>query len=308
MNITTASGNFDALMQINLNDLLDNLGLKHWAFARPVLARFFRKPLEEFTRLVVDYDRRVGEAGLQIASREMMQGMVRNVIVDGAENIPLEGPLLFTANHAGLTETLACFSAIPRADLKAVGNDRPFVRLLPSVFGQLMAVPEQSGDRFAVVRQMARYLEAGGALFVNPAGKIEPDPACMAGAIESLKTWSPSLALFIKRVPAMRIVPMLVSGVIMPSTLTHPFARIRRTQQDRERAAASIQLMIHMRERGNTPITPRVEFGKPLLAGDLVKLGDAQSIVGAITDAMAGMMQTRFGTESLDRMNRMPEE
>lgn len=283
--------NFDALMQINMNDLLDNLGLKKLSFARPALARFFRKPVDDFTRLVVDYDQRIGEAGLQIASRELMQNMVREVRVAGAENIPQAEPVLFTANHAGLTETLACFSAIPRADLKALGNDRPFVRLLPNIFERLVPVPAEQGDRFAVVRQVTRHLEAGGALFMNPAGKIEPDPACMSGAIESLQTWSPSLALFIKRVPATRVVPTLVSGVIMPSTLTHPFARIRRTQQDRERAAASIQLMIHMRERGNTPLTPTVEFGPPLLAGDLAELGDATAIVGAITAAMAGMMR-----------------
>lgn len=289
--------NFDTLMQINLNDLLDNLGLKDRAFARPALARLFRKPVEEFTRLVVDYDRRVGEAGLQTASREVMQNMVREVRVAGIENIPREGPVLFTANHAGVTETLACFSTIPRADLKAMGNDRPFVRLLPNVFERLVAVPEQESDRFAVVRQATRHLEAGGALFINPAGHIEPDPACMAGAVESLREWSPSLALFIKRVPATHIVPTLISGVIMPSTLTHPFARLRRNQKDRERAAASIQLMIHMRERGKTPIAPAVEFGTPLYAGDLAQLGDAPAIVGAITDVMAGMMQARFSTE-----------
>ena len=142
-----------------------------------------------------------------------------------------------------------------------------------------------------MVRQVTRHLEAGGALFMNPAGHIEPDPACMPGAIEALSEWSPSLALFIKRLPQMKVVPVLVSGVIMASTLDHPFARLRRTQKDRERAAASIQLMIHMRERGNTPITPAVEFGRPLLAADLAQLGDASSIVGAITDEMAGMMR-----------------
>jgi hypothetical protein len=301
--------NFDALMQINLNDLLDNLGLKSAAWARPALARIFRRPIAEFTQLVVDYDRRIGEAGLQAASREIMGNMVREVRGVAIENIPREGPVLFTANHAGLTETLACFSLIPRADLKAMGNDRPFVRLLPHVLDRLVPVPAAQGDRFAVVRQATRHLQAGGALFMNPAGRIEPDPACMPGAIESLKSWSPSIALFIKRVPQAQVVPTLVSGVILPSTLDHPFARVRRTQADRERAAASVQLMIHMRERGNTPLAPTVEFGVPMLAGDLAQRGDATAIVSAITDVMAGMMRKSFGTESgFDRMNRMESE
>lgn len=290
------SDNFAALMQINLNDLLDNLGLKRWVFARPALARLFHRPVAAFTQLVVDYDRRVGEVGLQTASREIMQTMVREVRIAGIEHIPREGPVLFTANHAGLTETLACFSAIPRTDLKAVGNDRPFVRLLPHLFERLVPVPEQTNDRFAAVRQAARHLQAGGALFMNPAGHIEPDPACMAGAVESLRKWSPSVALLIKRAPQAVIVPTLVSGVIMPSTLTHLFARLRRKQKDRERAAAAIQLMIHLRKRGDTPLMPAVEFGRALLASDLAQLGEAAAIVGAITDHMASMMRSKFKT------------
>lgn len=294
---SVGSENFDLLMQINMNDLLDNLGLKDVAIARPALSRLVRNPLEKFTRMVVDYDQRAGEAGLQIASRELMQDMVRGVSATGLDNIPLEGPVLFTGNHAGLTESLACFSVIPRADLKVMANDRPFVRALPHLFERIVPVPDEAGDRFAAVRQVTRHLEAGGALFMNPAGHIEPDPACMPGAIESLREWSPSLALFIKRVPQTKVVPVLVSGVIMASTLDHPFARLRRNQKDRERAAASIQLMIHMRERGNTPITPAVEFGRPMLAADLAQLGDAPAIVSAITDVMAGMMRMRFSTE-----------
>ena len=73
------SDNFAALMQINLNDLLDNLGLKRWVFARPALAHLFHRPVAAFTQLVVDYDRHVGEVGLQTASREIMQTMVREV-------------------------------------------------------------------------------------------------------------------------------------------------------------------------------------------------------------------------------------
>jgi hypothetical protein len=289
-----ASNNYELLMQINLDDLLDNLGLKDVALARPALSRLFRGPVEAFTRLVVDYDTRIGEAGLQAASRDVMKNMVRDVRAAGLENIPLDGPVLFTGNHAGLTESLACFSVIPRADLKVLANDRPFVRALPHVFDRLVPVPEQQADRFAVVRQVARHLNAGGAIFMNPAGHIEPDPACMPGAIESLRDWSPSLALFIKRVPRMKVVPVLVSGVILPSTFDHPFARLRRTQKERERAAASIQLMIHMREGGRTPLTPAVVFGRPLLAADLAQLGDAQAIVGAITAEVAGMMRAQF--------------
>jgi hypothetical protein len=293
--IAAAPSSLDAkrqslLMRINLNDLCDNLGLAHSRLRRAVAERVFSPQAEQFTQMVLDFDQRVGEAGLQVASREMLMRHVQDVRVGGLEHVPADGAVIFAANHAGMSETLACFSAVPRADLKAVGNDRPFVRALPNVFSRLIAVPEEEGDRFAVVRQITRHLQAGGALFINPAGQIEPDPACMPGAVESLKTWSPSLGLFVKRVPAVRVVPTLVSGVILPSTLTHPLARVRRTQKDRARAASALQLLVHMRQRERTPLTPTVTFGRPLRGSELAKLGDANAIVGAITDEMARMM------------------
>jgi hypothetical protein len=279
-----------ALTRINLQDLLDNFGLAQVRWLRPALERLLWSQASQFTRLVMDFDRRIGEAELQSASREFLARHTRGLHIIGLENAPMKGAVIFAANHAGMSESLACFSAIPRRDLRVVANDRPFVRALPNMFARLIAVPEAAGDRFAVVRQVTRHLNSGGALFINPAGRIEPDPACMPGAVESLRVWSPSLGVFIKRAPAVCVVPTLVSGVILPWTLRHPLVRLRRRRQDRERAAAAIQLMVHLRQRERTPVTPTVRFGRPLHGEDLAQLGSAQEIVAAITAAMADMM------------------
>ncbi len=279
-----------ALTRINLQDLLDNFGLARIGWMRPVLERLLWPQAEHFTRLVMDFDRRVGEAGLQVASREFLAQHTRGLHVAGLEHVPMVGPVIFAANHAGMSESLACFSAIPRRDLKVVANDRPFVRVLPHVLARLIPVPSAEGDRFAVVRQVTRHLEGGGALFINPAGRIEPDPACMPGAIESLRTWSPSLGLFVKRVPSVRVVPTLVSGVILPWTLHSLPARLRRNPQDRERAAAAIQLLVHLRRRERTPVIPSVTFGRPLDGKALLASGGPDEIVAAITAEMAAMM------------------
>jgi len=279
-----------ALTRINLQDLLDNFGLAQVGWLRPVLERLLWSQAAQFTRLVMNFDRRIGEVELQSASREFLARHTRGLRVIGLENVPMEGAVIFAANHAGMSESLACFSAIPRRDLRVVANDRPFVRALPNVFARLIAVPEAAGDRFAVVRQVTRHLNSGGALFINPAGRIEPDPACMPGAIESLRGWSPSLGVFVRRAPAVHVVPTLVSGVILPWTLRHPLVQLRRRQQDRERAAAAIQLMVHLRQRERTPVTPVVKFGRPLCGEDLVRLDSIEGIVAAITAAMADMM------------------
>ena len=279
-----------ALTRINLQDLLDNFGLAQVRWLRPALERLLWSQAAQFTQLVMDFDRRIEEAGLQSASREFLARHTRGLHVVGLENVPRGGAAIFAANHAGMSESLACFSAIPRRDLRVVANDRPFVRALPNMFARLIAVPEAAGDRFAVVRQVTRHLNSGGALFINPAGRIEPDPACMSGAVESLRTWSPSLGVFVRRVPSVRVVPTLVSGVILPWTLHHPLVRLRRHPKDRERAAAAIQLIVHLHRRERTPVTPTVRFGQPLRGEDLIRLGSAEEIVSAITATMADMM------------------
>lgn len=279
-----------SLTRINLQDLLDNFGLAQVRWIRPALERLLWPQAERFTRLVMDFDRRIGEAGLQTAAHEFLSRHTHGLHVAGLDRVPMEGPVIFAANHAGMSESLACFSAIPRRDLKVVANDRPFARALPHMFAHIIAVPAVESDRFAVVRQVTRHLERGGALFINPAGRIEPDPACMPGAIESLRTWSPSLGIFVRRAPAVRVVPTLVSGVILPWTLRSLPARLRRNSKDRERAAAAVQLIVHMRKRERTPVTPSVTFGQPLLGEDLLALGGVEEIVAAITAEMAAMM------------------
>lgn len=285
----------EALTRINLQDLLDNFGLSRmrWlqhGWLRRGLERLFWLPAEHFARLVMAFDGQVGESGLQTASRAFLLRHVRELRVIGAEHVPADGPVIFAANHAGMSESLACFGAIPRHDLCVVANDRPFVRALPNLFARLIAVPEHEGGRFAVVRQVTRHLEGGHALFINPAGQIEPDPACMPGALESLQTWSPSLGVFVRRVPNVRLVPTLVYGVILPATLRHPLVRWRRTSKDRERSAAAVQLLIHMQQQERTPVTPVVTFGRPLDGRALVRLGDAGAIVRAVVAEMSDMM------------------
>ncbi len=288
--ISDDAARHQTLTRINLQDLLDNFGLAQARWIRPALERLLWPHAERFTRLVMDFDRRIGEVELQAAAREFLLRHTRGLRVAGLDHAPMDGPVIFAANHAGMSESLACFSAIPRRDLKVVANDRPFARALPNMFARMIPVPATERERFTVVRQVARHLEGGGALFINPAGRIEPDPACMSGAIESLRAWSPSLGIFVRRVPAVRVVPTLVSGVILPWTLRSLPARLRRDPKDCERAAAAVQLIVHMRQRERTPVMPSVTFGRPLRGEALLALGGAEEIVAAITAEMAAMM------------------
>ncbi len=278
----------DSLTRINLQDMLDNLGLGRLRHGRGLIEQAFWGPAQRFARTVIAFDQRIGEAGLQTASAEMLSTYTSGLDIIGAENIPLTGPVLFTANHPGMTDSLACFAAINRSDLRIVANDRPFTRLLPALSRHLIYVPDQAGERLSVARNVTRHLNHGGAVFINPAGHIEPDPACMPGAIESLGGWSDSLALFVRRVATLRVVPVIVSGVILPSSLRHPLTRIRRAAKDRERVAATLQLLLHTLRPAYRPLRVRVAFGPALAASDLISSSQGETDAAAIMSAITG--------------------
>jgi 1-acyl-sn-glycerol-3-phosphate acyltransferase len=280
----------EALTRINLDDMLDNFGLRQARHGRALIERVLSPPAQRLARQVADFDRRVGEAGLQAGSGELVRRYVNRVDVVGAEHIPLTGGVLFAANHPGMADNIACFASIPRADLHIMSTERPFVRALTHVAQHIFFVSDQANERLAVVRQVARFLQNGGAVIINPAGGIEPDPAVMPGAIESLDRWSESLGLFVRLAPGAAVVPMLVSGVIHRGSLHNPLTRLRRAQKDRERVAATLQAFWLTTGLIKHQLNVRIEFGAPLHAADLIALGGAAAITHAITAAVENLM------------------
>ncbi len=288
----------DTLTRVNLDDILDNFGLSGLRHGRRLIERLCLSPAQRLARQAANFDRRVGEAGLQVGAREWLMHFANHLEVIGAEHVPAAGGVIVAANHPGMTDTLVCFTGIPRFDLRVVSLDRPFLRAMGHVAERMIFVTDEANQRLTAVRQVARYLHSGGAVMIFPAGEIEPDPAVMPGAIESLTDWSDSLGMFVRLAPQCVVVPTLVSGVIYGPSLRHPLTRLRRAQKDRERVAASIQAVLHVSGRIRPAMTPRIEFGMPLRAEELVRLGDAAAMTHAITAAMRPLIERMTRVEN----------
>jgi hypothetical protein len=219
-------------------------------------------PARRLAHQVATYDRIVGELGLKAGGAWILERMARRGEIDGQENIPLEGPLLLVANHPGLTDTVALFNAIPRSDLRVVAAKRPFLDALPNTSQYLLTMSETSSERFGLLRGATRHLRSGGAILTFPAGRIEPDPAVLPGAIEALKHWSASADLFARLVPGLAVLPTVVSGVLSPAALRNPLTLFRRRPIDRQWLAATLQTMVPALRN----VTVRVAFGRPVYA------------------------------------------
>lgn len=246
------------------DDLLSAFGLGDVRLGRPALELVARISSRRLARQVLAYDRIVGEAGLEAGGAWAMKQMARRTEITGAENIPREGPLLLVSNHPGLADAVALFAATPRADLRVVAADRPFLAALPNTSRHLLTVEERSPGRLKPVRAATRHLRGGGAVLTFPGGRIEPDPAVLPGAMESLERWSSSVDLFARLIPNLTVVPAVVSGVISTAALRNPLTRLRRRQRDREWLAATLQMLAPVLR----DVTVRVSFGQPIIAGE----------------------------------------
>lgn len=279
----------DFLTETATDELLDLLNLGKVQRGRGVLRTLFKPVTRVFSRQALDFDQQVGEFGWRAAAAGLLKRFVKSVEVRGAEYLPAHGPLWVVANHPGMTDFLAMFSALPRRDLRIVAGDRPFLRALPHVTRDLIYVTPQPGVRMAAVRQILRHLEAAGAVFSFPSGRAEPDPALLPGAEQMLEVWSPSLALGVRQVPETQVVPALIYGVMWSATLNSPFARLRQTMRERIRVGGALQIIAQVLT-GLRPVQVVVQFSPAIPGAELAAGHNLETVMQPVRQRMRSLL------------------
>ena len=197
----------------------------------------------ELTRLGIKMERRIARDGdLNGACRWLVDIATKGIHVQGVENIPLAGPLLFVSNHAGLGDAHALLAASPRRDTRLMAND---FGILPGLqhFRRHVIVVDKDQPA-AALRASLRHLNAGGSLLLYPRGEIEADPGIyLDDALRTLPQWSRSIDLFARQVPELTIVPVAVAGAISRRALRNPVVRRYRDHDKRHFLAATFQMM-----------------------------------------------------------------
>jgi len=241
-------------------DLLHGLGVER---AAPVLAGVARLAVRRFVQDMSDMDAAIARGGLPAAADEVLSRYAGTVTLRGTSHVPPDGPLVVVANHAGTVDTPALWRLLAaRPDLRIIALDRPFLHAVPHLASRLLYVTDHAHGRSGLVRRAADHLRSGGALLTFPAGTIEPDPRLRLGdAVASLDTWGTAVELLGRLVPAARVLPVAVSGVISIAMLRNPLSRVRARTEDRELTAATLQLLVRDRS-----ITPVLSAGQPLQA------------------------------------------
>jgi hypothetical protein len=248
------------LTEVCIDDLLNALGLSKLRRSRRPLELLFRIPAQRLARQIATYDKIVGEFGLRAGGEWALGRMSQSFKVEGREHVPRDGPLLLVSNHPGLSDAAALFAATPRPALRVVASEWPLLDALPNTSRHLFTIAENPARRLGVVRAAARYLRGGGALLNFPAGRMEPDPAVMPGAVEALGRWSANVDLFARLAPNLTVVPVVVSGVLSPAAFRSPVTRLRRRKEERRWLASNLQMLVPALRN----VSPRVSFGSPI--------------------------------------------
>jgi hypothetical protein len=246
------------------------MGFRPGSWQQRLFEAFFWLPAQRFAYSAVEYDRQIDRFGLNISMSSLLPRLANYIEVKGADQIPLEGPLMIVSNHPGAFDGIVIISQLPRNDIKLIISDVPFTRGMKSASQYLIySTGENMQERMSAVRQSIRHLRTGGVLMLFPTGVVDPDPSFMPGAEEALVNWSTSLEFLLRQVPDTCIVPTIVSGVIGPKFYNNYFARQQKTVRSRQKVAEYFEIAYLMVFNKDLGLSPRVSFGCPLSPAEL---------------------------------------
>ena len=276
-----------------LDDLFKDLDSSH-RWIRKVLEILVWVPVDRFASISARFDATVAREGFRAAMRELLGDLVREVRYTGREHIPADGPLLIVSNHPGSYDSLAIAAGLPRDDLKIIASGFPLLRRLPNARRHLIFTDPQGCSNVSAARAAIRHLESNGALLIFPSGRVEPDPAVLPGALEALRAWSPSVELFLRRVPQTRTQIVVVSGVLAPVFLRNPLIKLWEGLRDPQAIAEVTQVIVQMVLSKWVQLTPQITFDLPSTVDELLREGQGlyQSLVDRAHHLLADYLAT----------------
>lgn len=241
--------------------------LLHAAAARPLEWLFALTHLERVYRAVSG-----GELDDFLAASLERLGVTLEVTGDEHHRIPAAGPLLVVANHPfGGLEGLALARLLRqvRGDVKVLANSIlariPELREL-FIFVDPWAPPAARQDNARGVRDAMRWLAAGGALVVFPAGEVSHLDLRRRAVVDP--KWQPAVARLVRWSSA-AVLPVFFPGhngiAFQAAGLLHPMLR----------TALLPRALLRRRNR-----RLEIRVGRPISPETLAGLGDDGDLLG----------------------------
>ena len=246
------------------------LGFTRTSLARRALGPLFRRPATHFAGIADRLETEVELGGLASGAHCILPDFSTRVTTRNIERVPRTGPLLIISNHPGSYDSVAYAAVIPRPDLKMVVSDVPFSRALENTSRYFIYVPaeEETLGRMASLRQCVEHLRNGGAVLMFARGDVEPDPAFMPGAADTMALWSRSIEVMLRKVPQTCLQVAIASGVLLPRYVHSPIVKLRKQPYHQQKLAETIQILTQMLNPDSMHIDVTISFDEAVsLAG-----------------------------------------
>jgi hypothetical protein len=279
------------LQNMITDEIVAALGFSREGLARRLFGPLFWPPARICSKLIAGIEKPAQDRGLPGAASYLLPRFVQEVQVHGEETIPQEGPLIVASNHPGAYDALAILSRVLRRDIKIIVSDVPILRSLPSIAQHMIYTPPNLLMRMTAVREIIRCMENGGAILIFPSGLVDPDPAFMPGADLALEKWSSSLDLIMKRVPDTKLQITIVSGVLAPTCLRNPITRLPKERWRQQKLAEFLQVIQQLLFHWDHELVPRLYFGTPLTAAELLGATGLPDLHEAIIEKARQVLQ-----------------
>jgi len=273
-----------ALRDSLTGEIIRAFGLPKTAWSKRAFAWLFHGLIEQFASGGVTFDHIVAVEGLQPAAAWLLTRFCKNVTAHGSESIPHDGPLLVVSNHPGVIDVLLIMALLGRKDVKQISNNIAFLQCLPATSAHLIygARTKEPHKRMTAVRAGIRHLQSGGVLVLMGTGIIDPDPEVYPDSSESLEHWSPSIDLFLRKIPETQLIITIVSGVLSPGWGHHPITWLRKEGRRKRLLAEIGQVTQQALFPGSLLLAPHISFSAPLRLSELQLEGNSGRVLPAI--------------------------
>lgn len=252
----------DILFDTVIDEIAYALGAKKDGIIRNVLAPLLRNPATKLAKILADfYDGVVNKSPNQGAIDTLPKFNIE-VQRSGHPNMPMSGSHLLISNHPGGLDSVAILSCIPRADIKVLVSDVLLMRKLDYLNRFAIFVDFKTVGGMSALRDAISHLNQGGILLLFARGEVEPDPACFAGAVESIEKWSPSIEIMLRKSPLTSVQILSVSGAILPRFAFHPITRLRRRPETRQKLAEFLQAITSLYKPEKTKTILNIRFSE----------------------------------------------
>ena len=289
-----------SLRRIVLEDIKSSSYLGSRNIISWLIDRFGTGPAGWLAEILARIDEQLEEASLNETAIRATYAFSEGLVVTNQEAVPETGPLLVVANHPGLIDILGVLACIKREDVKIVAQQKGFKRVLRNINRHMLTLVPGSTFKLEAIREIIQALNDKNAVIIFPKGLLEPDPAVMAGAAESLQNWSDSIGAFLNKVPETQLLPVLVSGIVTERAWNSWFAKLGPTPKRRQQFAITAQfVMQRLSKKPHRQRPLHIDIGQAKFPHELDPSLDPRKPNLAVKQEMLSLLEQAYPSQGL---------